>query len=412
MAPNAREIELRDRAVLRLLLVSSVLTFALLGYAAYDENFGADWHDHQSDYKRALIARAGTERERRLAERFEVHPKQIYLPDLHSIDRCVTCHVAVDDPQMADAPQPLSAHSGDIMQNHPKETFGCVVCHSGQGRATIAEEAHGHVPHWPAPMLPLEQLDRACGKCHTQESLPGVPRYNEAMALVKEKSCLFCHKLRGQGGDKGPDITSAGANNDAEWHFRHFKDPRSVVATSEMPNLELSDEQAEALTFLMMCLQGESIPTELLSNPRPAPLEAVVAGAVDPLGMKGHVGSKTCIGCHQNLHPEAVGGWHDSKMASTFERIRDEPLRDNCLPCHTTGYNPETGHYSEEGVACEACHGPGQEPVGLVLEGRVDEHKKRIRVGVDSKLVCARCHNPHVPVGTHADFYRQLPARF
>ncbi len=403
--------DMYDKTMTGVLLVASLLTFALLAYAAYDENFGADWYRHQSDYRRQLLARAATERERRAAERFDVRQKQLYLPDLGRIDRCVTCHVAIDDPSMKDAAQPLAAHPGDTMIKHSKERFGCTICHQGQGLATTAADAHGHVPHWPEPLLDRESIDQSCAKCHTEGPLPGVPRYNAAIALFQEKACISCHKLRGQGGDTGPDISNAGELHDAEWHFKHFKDPKSVVATSEMPNLNLSDEEAAALTFLMMSLTGEPIPTDYLSNPKPRPVEMDWMKTIDPMAMKGHVGSRICIGCHQGLHPEAVDGWGKSKMSSTYERIRDEPIKDNCLPCHTTGFNPETGHYSEEGVGCEGCHGPGADAVKLALAGKTQEHKDVIRLNPNSTLVCARCHNPHVPVGVHADHYRQKPPR-
>ncbi|MFQ5590059.1 MAG: cbb3-type cytochrome c oxidase subunit II [Phycisphaerae bacterium] len=298
------------------------------------------------------------------------------------------------------------------MINHPKERFGCTICHRGQGLATTLEDAHGHVPHWRDPVVSRQQIDEACPKCHTERSLPGVARYNAAMDLFYAKACLSCHKLRGQGGVVGPDISQAGELHDAEWHFRHFKDPKSVVETSEMPNLNLSDDEAQALTFLMMSLTGEPIPTELLSNPKLTPLETDWADKSDPLAAKGHVGSRICIGCHQGLHPAAVDGWRNSKMSSTYERIRNEPIKDNCLPCHTTGFNPATGHYSEEGVGCEACHGPGSDAVKLALVGKTQEHKDAIRLNVDSTLVCARCHNPHISVGLHADYYRRQPPRF
>lgn len=400
-----------DRIMTGLLLFGSLLTFALLTYAAYDENFGADWYRYQSDYRGQLLARAATNRERLAADRFGVRQKQLYLPDLGRIDRCVTCHVAIDDPAMKDAPQPLTTHPGDIMLNHPKERFGCTICHQGQGLATTAADAHGHVPHWPAPMLALDRLDEACAKCHTERSLPGAARYNAAMDLFYAKACLSCHKLRGQGGVVGPDISQVGALHDAEWHFKHLKDPKSVVETSKMPNPDLSDEQADALVFLLMSLTGEPIPTELLSNPKLTPLETNWADTIDPLAAKGHVGSRICIGCHQGLHPTAVDGWRNSKMSSTYERIENEPIKDNCLPCHTTGFNPDTGHYSEEGVGCEACHGAGADAVKLVLAGDTQGHKDTIRLDPSSTLVCVRCHNPHVPVGVHADHYRQKPPR-
>jgi len=391
----------------RLLLISSVLTFMILAFAAYDELFRADWYVYQSRYKERLLESSGTEAERTAADRFAVRPRQLFLPELRRVDRCVTCHAAIDNPAMAGAAQPLTAHSGTVLLNHPKETFGCVICHAGQGRATSADDAHGHVAHWLEPMLPADEVESACARCHMERSLEDAPRYSRAMDLFYEKGCLFCHKLRGQGGDKGPDITHAGETNDTEWHFRHFKDPKSVVATSEMPNMNLTDDEASALTFLMMSFGGDPVPTELISNPKPDGGDSeITAEAANPLAAKGYVGSRICLGCHENLTPGPVDGWRKSKMTSTFERIRDEPARESCLPCHATGFNPVTGHFSEEGVGCEGCHGPGQEPVRLVLEGRVDKHKELNHIDANSKLVCANCHDPHVPVGTHADHYR------
>jgi len=403
--------DIQDKLTKVLLLVCSLAVLFVLAYAAYKENFAADWYQHQSEYKRRLIAGADNKRQREAAERFEVGQKQLYLPTLNRIDRCITCHVSVDNPGMKDAPQPLTAHSGQIMQHHPKEKFGCTICHEGQGRATVAADAHGHVPHWPKPMLADNELERSCPKCHTDRWLPEVDRYNAAMDLFYEYGCLSCHKVRGRGGDIGPDITNAGETHDAEWHLKHFKDPKSVVETSEMPNENLSDEEAELLTFLMMCYKGESIPTELLSNPTQEAAQMKLPEPLDPEALEGFVGSEFCISCHGATHPGTVETWRDSKMATTYERIRHEPVKDNCLPCHTTGLNSLTGHYAEEGVGCEGCHGPGREAVRLVLAGKPDEHKAMIGIEQGSEAVCSRCHNPHIPTASHAEFYRKIPPR-
>jgi len=403
--------DVQDKLTKVLLLCCSLAVFFVLAYAAYKENFAADWYRHQSEYKRQLVARAATEREHEAADRFEIGQKQFYLPALNRIDRCVTCHASIDNPDMKDAPQPLTAHSGQIMQQHPKEQFGCTICHEGQGRATAAADAHGHVPHWPKPMLADDEMEQSCPKCHTDRWLPDVTRYNAAMDLFYEHGCLSCHKLRGRGGDIGPDITRAGELHDAGWHFKHFKDPKSVVETSEMPNDNLSDEQAQLLTFLVMCYKGESIPTELLSNPTQEVAQMKLPEPLDPLALEGFVGSHYCISCHGATHPGTVKTWRESPMAATYERIRHEPVKDNCVPCHTTGLNSATGHYAEEGVGCEACHGPGREAVRLVLAGKTNEHKELIRIDQNSKPVCERCHNPHVPTAVHAEFYRKLPPR-
>ncbi len=398
----------QDRLTKGLLLGFSLAVLFLLAYAAYDENFAGDWYRYQSLYRRQLIKQAGNERDRESAERFTVGQKQLYLPNLDRIDRCITCHISIDNPAMKDADQPLKAHPGDTMLNHPKETFGCTICHKGQGRATTAADAHGHVHNWTEPMLAQEEMDQSCAKCHTERSLPGAARYSQAMDLFYEHSCLSCHRVRGQGGNIAADISDAGIIHDAKWHFKHFKDPKSVVETSEMPKLDLSDEGSQLLTFLMMCYRGESIPTELLSNSGPQTAQMKLPEPLDAMALAGYVGSKFCISCHGATHPDTVKNWRESKMASTYERIRSEPVKDNCLPCHSTALNSETGHFSEEGVGCEACHGPGKEAVRLIMANKTIEHKEMVRIDRNSKLVCAQCHNPHMPKTDHAEFYRKL----
>ena len=73
--------------------------------------------------------------------------KQTIVNDLRRVDRCTTCHLAIDKPQLALAEEPFTAHPGQFLQWHPVEKFGCTVCHGGQGLATDVKAAHGDVPH-------------------------------------------------------------------------------------------------------------------------------------------------------------------------------------------------------------------------------------------------------------------------
>ncbi len=95
-----------------------------------------------------------TPQQRALAESTPVQIRQILLPDLNRVDRCTTCHLAVEDPSYGGYPQPLAYHP--LHEQHPFEKFGCTICHRGQGRATTTADAHGNVPHWDQPMLPLQ----------------------------------------------------------------------------------------------------------------------------------------------------------------------------------------------------------------------------------------------------------------
>lgn len=116
----------------------------------------------------------------------------------------------------------------------------------------------------------------------------------------------------------------------------------------------------------------------------------------ETLGREGfkYIGSRKCLACHSNLHRNHVETWRNGKMAKAFDRIRDLPNNESCLPCHTTGYNPITKKYSEEGVACEACHGPGEKFAWLMQQGRTAEGGRIALGNVRNDNPCARCHSP------------------
>jgi predicted CXXCH cytochrome family protein len=122
-----------------------------------------------------------------------------------------------------------------------------------------------------------------------------------------------------------------------------------------------------------------------------------------------YAGSTACANCHKDVHSQWTATRHAQAFSSPiFQRDWTELSKQtSCLQCHTTGFNAQTGAYSEEGIACEACHGPFQpnhpaEPMALKPDadlcanchkGTTDEWKasKHNAAGVQ----CQACHNPH-----------------
>ena len=115
----------------------------------------------------------------------------------------------------------------------------------------------------------------------------------------------------------------------------------------------------------------------------------------------------------------------------------EENLPYDCGSCHTTGYNPEgiqdglpglIGTWAQEGIQCEACHGPGslhvENPRGVAMKvirdseecgachrrgdveqinakGGFIEHHEQYEELYQSKhlaLECVDCHDPHTGV--------------
>lgn len=76
-----------------------------------------------------------------------------------------------------------------------------------------------------------------------------------------------------------------------------------------------------------------------------------------------------------------------------------------CAGCHTTGFSAETNSFTEPGIGCEACHGPGKTHVQTnkpedIVSPRLLSEKR-------SEMICMSCHtsgvdktrNYHFPVG-------------
>lgn len=92
------------------------------------------------------------------------------------------------------------------------------------------------------------------------KNLYAVPRADPAVArgktLYAEFGCAGCHRIHGEGGAVGPDLSYVGdVRPEREWHIKHFKDPQSVSAGSFMPKFPLADQQLNDLTSYMLNLK-------------------------------------------------------------------------------------------------------------------------------------------------------------
>lgn len=115
-------------------------------------------------------------------------------------------------------------------------------------------------------------------------------------------------------------------------------------------------------------LQDNTPTPTLMPSPTPAP---------------SYKGSEACAGCHKETHDTWAGTLHAHAFSSSiFQKDWTEQAGSTaCLECHTTGFDVKTGTYVEEGVACEACHGPLQ-----------SGHPKNPMPVTPDYTLCAKCH--------------------
>lgn len=272
-------------------LFVSLLGLAVLvlsGYGFYD-HFMPEWKTYQAEFRDLVVEKLGPER----AASAPTGLQQIFVKELNTADRCVTCHQGIEWKGLESAPEPFRTHPKEILQKHPIAKYGCTSCHGGQGFATDMQAAHGLVEHWEKPMLGKELGDfyvmsdkkalmqMNCNACHRYDKeTKGAGYINRAKQLVHDKGCRACHVINGRGGTVGPDLTwegdkspeqfnyerIKGFHSEFTWQAAHFKNPKELVPETVMPNFNFSSMDAQALTMLVMSWKKTNLPIEYFPN--------------------------------------------------------------------------------------------------------------------------------------------------
>jgi mono/diheme cytochrome c family protein len=196
--------------------------------------------------------------------------QQIILPNVvddvnfirvPKMDRCQTCHLAIDKKGYEKYPQPFTTHP-DLAtflggsSSHPIDKVGCTVCHEGMGQSVSFRDAahmpsngkqqeewekkyHWEQPHlWDYPMLPVKMTQASCAKCHSQQVfIPKADNLNVAYATYERAGCYACHKTKGFDNMRkpGPILTKIDSKLSPDWVKNWIRNPRAVKPTTWMP---------------------------------------------------------------------------------------------------------------------------------------------------------------------------------
>ena len=185
------------------------------------------------------------------------------------VDRCTSCHLGIDNPDFADAPQPYTTHPNlDLYitsaSKHPMDNFGCTSCHAGRGRGTSFVSST-HTPntpedkerwkdeydwekmhHWLQPMLPTRYTQASCFKCHSNTSdLAGGEKLNLGLSLVDKAGCNGCHHNDNwpSQAKAGPDLRKINEKLDEDWVAKWVKNPSHFRYNTRMPAIFQQDNQ-------------------------------------------------------------------------------------------------------------------------------------------------------------------------
>ena len=83
------------------------------------------------------------------------------------------------------------------------------------------------------------------------------PEELAGVGYFRKENCVSCHPMGdvGGGGSKiGPDLTRTSVRKSAAWMIEHFKHPAEMVPGSQMPPIQLSDSQLNALAAFLLKL--------------------------------------------------------------------------------------------------------------------------------------------------------------
>lgn len=231
--------------------VCAVLCCLSLGWAMVQQR-RVEWQTYQRQYVNALSS--GNGQTRRLPGILEIRVDSF---GVRRVDRCTTCHLAVSTPSFAGQPAPLSFHPR--IDRHDFATFGCTLCHQGEGRLLTKWGAHGLEPASPQPLLDLRYIEASCARCHPGDQIDRVaPKVASGRALFMMADCFGCHEITGLAdGAVGPNLTEVGLHRSAEALRTALTDPASDAVHSPMPPWDPSrSDELDALVTFLKSLRG------------------------------------------------------------------------------------------------------------------------------------------------------------
>lgn len=220
-------------------VVMSLIFLFLFLFQILKEN-DPPYFSYQKEFKELLRQKAGGGSD---FDDFKIGVRQRWISGLNRVDRCETCHLGVEDPRFKDTPQPYTTHPDADL--HPIGSFGCTVCHGGQGLATSLEESHGPTESWQKAIYNKNFMENACSLCHGNNIKEQAPVLARGREIFNQVGCRGCHKVKGiEKVNVGPPLKNIGEKIKKDWAYRWLKDPKGMISNARMPDFKLTDQEA------------------------------------------------------------------------------------------------------------------------------------------------------------------------
>ena len=240
------------------------------------------------------------------------------------IDRCASCHVAIDLEGYEEYPLPYTTHPNldtyvGSASPHPLATTGCTVCHEGMGQSIAFvhashtpggddqmhawEEQYGwEVPHlWDYPMLPTDMTEASCAKCHTDTvHVPEASDLNLAYGLYERAGCYACHTTTGfsELRKPGPNLTKIASKLSPEWVSSWIRDPRAVKPSTWMPRVWYNSNTSSPEDAVRNEVEIDAAVTYLFANSEDHDFAVMFPPRGNAERGQALVESVGCLACH------------------------------------------------------------------------------------------------------------------
>ena len=164
-------------------------------------------------------------------------------------EQCINCHFEEQTTE--------EAHPGKHLARHAPATFGCVLCHGGNGSAPDKEVAHTSIEGF--PFLKSQQMEAACGKCHVEPAVLDAPYLSGGRYVLNKYGCVTCHSLPVEIPVRryAPRLDYIGNKVTRKWLNQWLSDPTVYLPRSKMPRVEMSELEREAIVEFLSSLRLE-----------------------------------------------------------------------------------------------------------------------------------------------------------
>ncbi|MBI2360757.1 MAG: c-type cytochrome, partial [Deltaproteobacteria bacterium] len=193
------------------------------------------------------------------------------------VDRCQTCHMAINRAGFEEAPQPFRTHPRrEVLLSdnaHPPDKFGCTPCHDAQGPAVNSvRQAHGEVPYWEHPLLRGAKVQSSCTSCHLDvQRLEDAALLAQGQRIFEQIGCTGCHLVQGYEDipKVGPSLRKISAKVDPAWAVRWIQNPHNYRPRTRMPNFGFKEDEAVAIAAFLWSVSKEEGEKWLAAHPSP-----------------------------------------------------------------------------------------------------------------------------------------------